>query len=46
MSDIHNLSAEQEPVIGDKYELSDMLVVKDLKMHFPVTKGLLKRQVG
>ena len=24
----------------------EILVVKDLKMHFPVTKGLLKRQVG
>ncbi len=24
----------------------DLLVVQDLKMHFPVTKGLLKRQVG
>lgn len=24
----------------------DIMYVKDLKMHFPVTKGLLKRQVG
>ena len=24
----------------------DIMFVQDLKMHFPVTKGLLKRQVG
>lgn len=27
-------------------KLEDIMDVKDLKMHFPVTKGLLKRQVG
>ena len=26
--------------------LEDIMMVRDLKMHFPVTKGLLKRQVG
>lgn len=26
--------------------LSDIMTVKDLKMHFPVTKGLLKREIG
>lgn len=26
--------------------LEDIMVVEDLKMHFPITKGLLKRQVG
>ena len=46
MSDIVNTSAEQEPVIGNKYDLSDILVVNDLKMHFPVTAGLLKHQVA
>ena len=27
-------------------KLEDIMDVKDLKMHFPVTKGLLKHQVG
>ena len=27
-------------------QLEDIMVVEDLKMHFPITKGLLKRQVG
>lgn len=28
------------------HKLEDIMIVKDLKMHFPITKGLLKRQVG
>lgn len=30
----------------DLSQLDDIMVVKDLKMHYPITKGLLKRQVG
>ena len=41
-----NMTADREPVLEEKYAFSDILVVKDLKMHFPVTKGLLKRQVA
>ena len=29
-----------------QHKLEDIMVVQDLKMHFPVTAGLLKRQVG
>ena len=29
-----------------QHKLEDIMVVQDLKMHFPVTKGLLKRQVA
>lgn len=29
-----------------QHKLEDIMVVQDLKMHFPVTSGLLKRQVG
>ena len=29
-----------------RHRLEDIMVVQDLKMHFPVTAGLLKRQVG
>ena len=33
---------------GDAYQarLEDYMIVRDLKMHFPITKGLLKKQVG
>ena len=30
----------------DLGRLDEIMVVKDLKMHFPITKGLLKQQVG
>ena len=45
-----NEQVQQKPEYGsdDKYKghLDDYMIVKDLKMHFPVTKGLLKKQVG
>ena len=31
---------------GDLERLDEIMLVKNLKMHFPITKGLLKRQVG
>lgn len=41
-----------EPILSprtakrDLERLDEIMVVKDLKMHFPITQGLLKRQVG
>ena len=43
---IDKVPAEQSFTVREKYSLEDMIVVKDLKMHFPVTAGLLKRQVA
>ena len=43
---IDKVPAEQSFEIKEKYSLEDMIVVNNLKMHFPVTAGLLKRQVA
>jgi oligopeptide transport system ATP-binding protein len=43
---IDKVQAEQSFHFEKKYALEDMIVVKDLKMHFPITKGLLKKEVG
>ena len=43
---IDKVHAEQPFDLKEKYSFEDMIVVKDLKMHFPVTAGLLKKQVA
>ena len=43
---INRSEAEHAFVSDTRHPLEDMLVVENLKMHFPVTEGLLKKQVG
>ena len=44
--DIEKVPADQSFVTDTRHDLEDIMVVENLKMHFPITQGLLKQQVG
>ena len=43
---LFDMPGAPERPLDDILSPEDIMYVQDLKMHFPVTKGLLKRQVG
>ena len=43
---LFDMPGAPERPLDDILSPDDIMYVQDLKMHFPVTRGLLKRQVG